>query len=241
MKKTLLTCMAVVALFAFASAAGAITCTVDQHPAATLLVPYFQVSVDADGVPIGTGPTARDTLVTIGNASAAPMIAHVNVFNERTELVLDFNIALTGFDVQSFAMSSLITGVLPQTGYFSSGTLRDACQRNPSASTYSSSPTGIGFIRIRPTAPTEPNDNILATTLYPIPAWSTASPFYLDVLDSLDATEDTRQCGGVDGILAGLERGYVVIDHANYCNLSNPSAPAYYSNDAIGMENNMFG
>jgi len=33
----------------------------------------------------------------------------------------------------------------------------------------------------------------------------------------------------------------VTIDHANYCNLSNPSDPAYYTNDAIGMENNLWG
>jgi hypothetical protein len=44
MKKTFLTCMAVVALLAIASSAGAITCTIDQRPAATLLIPYFQAT-----------------------------------------------------------------------------------------------------------------------------------------------------------------------------------------------------
>ena len=66
----------------------------------------------------------------------------------------------------------------------------------------------------------------------------------MQVLDSLDDTFDTNTCpnfDGVDGVLAGLEHGYLVIDHANYCNLSNPSQSAYYSNDAIGNENNMFG
>ena len=245
MKKTLLTGLAVVAVLAFASTAGAVTCTVDQHPAATLLVPWFQVSVDSAGDVVGTGPGARDTLVTIGNASSAPMIAHVNVFNEHSELVLDFNIALTGFDIQSFAMSSIITGTLPQTGWFnSSGVLQDACQRNPSAKTYSESPAGIGFIRFRPPAPTDSNDNVLATTLYPVPAWTKSSAFYMQVLDSLDNTFDTNTCpnfDGVDGVLAGLEHGYLVIDHANYCNLSNPSQDAYYYNDAIGNENNLFG
>jgi hypothetical protein len=245
MKKTLLTGLAVVAVLALASTAGAVTCTVDQHPAATLLVPWFQVSVDAEGNVVGTGIGARDTLVTIGNASAAPMIAHVNVFNERSELVLDFNIALTGFDVQSFAMSSVITGTLPQTGYpNASGVLQDACQRNPLADTYSESPNGIGFIRFRPPAAgtADPNDNFLATTLYPIPAWTKSSAFYMQVLDSLDNTFDTNVCDApVDGIIAGLEHGYLVIDHANYCNLSNPSQSAYYSSDAIGNENNLWG
>ena len=82
MKKTLLTCLAVVALFAIASSATAITCTIDQRPAATLLVPYFQVSIDpATGGTIGSGELSRDTIVTIGNASSAPMIAHVNVYD----------------------------------------------------------------------------------------------------------------------------------------------------------------
>jgi hypothetical protein len=41
MKKTLMTCLAIAALFAVAGSASAITCTIDQRPAATLLVPYF--------------------------------------------------------------------------------------------------------------------------------------------------------------------------------------------------------
>ena len=44
MKKTLFTCLAVLAVFAIASSAAAVTCTIDQRPGATLLVPYFQVS-----------------------------------------------------------------------------------------------------------------------------------------------------------------------------------------------------
>src|SRR3982750_1249915 len=104
MKKTLVTCAVLVALFAVAGSASAVTCTVDQRPAATLLVPYFQVTFNPDGSPqTTTSPAlaaALDTIVTIGNASAAPTIAHVSVFNDRSVLVLDFNIALTGFDIQ---------------------------------------------------------------------------------------------------------------------------------------------
>jgi len=240
MKKTVMTCVAVAVLLALAGTAGAITCTVDQRPGATLLVPYFQVSVDAAGGIIGGTPDARDTLVTIVNASSAPMIAHVNVFSERSALVLDFNIALTGFDVQAFSMASVLTGNIPVTGWDSP--LQDACQRNPNAFTYSQDPTGVGFIRIRPTSPALPGDNSLATTLYPVPAWTAASPFFMQVLDSLDDTPDEHDCAGdVDGVISGLEHGYIVIDHANYCNLSNPSQANYYLDDAIGMENNLFG
>ncbi len=93
MKKTLLTCMAVLALFAIAGSASAITCTIDERPAATLLVPRFAVSLNADAT-VNRGPVVNpqseqaedpfDTLITIGNASSAPMIAHVSVFNQRS-------------------------------------------------------------------------------------------------------------------------------------------------------------
>ena len=85
MKKTLMTCLAVLAVFAIASSAAAVTCTIDQRPAATLLVPYFQVSYDARRRPRHAPASgARDTIVTIVNASSAPMIAHVNVYDRQS-------------------------------------------------------------------------------------------------------------------------------------------------------------
>jgi hypothetical protein len=249
MKKTFLTCLAVVALFAIATSATAITCTIDQRPAATLLIPYFQATFNPDGTILGTGPTALDTLVTIGNASSAPMIAHVNVFNDRTELVLDFNIALTGFDIQSFSMASILRGNLPVTPINTSHISEvkdshqvtidgDVCQRNVNAPVF---PDPGGYLRVRPTSPATGLDNQLATVSYPAGPFQTA--FLFQVLDSLDRTADTNTCGGVgvDNVITNPIHGYLTIDHANYCNLSNPADPAYYTNDAIGMENNLFG
>jgi hypothetical protein len=245
MKKTLMTCLAIATLFAVAGSASAITCTIDQRPAATLLVPYFQASFNPDGTPLGTGESALDTLVTICNASSAPMLAHVNVFSERTQLVLDFNIALTGFDCQSMSMASVLSGFLPSTPIDTDHDpfpeSDDACQRNADAGVY---PDADGFLRIRPANADAATgqDNTLATTVYPQPAWPAGSSFAFDVLDSLDATADESQCpDGVDGVITNPIRGYLVIDHVNYCNLSNPSDPNYYARDAIGMENNLFG
>jgi len=248
MKKTLLTCMAILALFAIAGNASAITCTIDQRPAATLLVPYFTVAFNPDGTPVGFGSNSADTLIVIGNASAANMIAHVNVFNERSTLVLDFNVALTGFDIQSWRMSDVLTGLLPSTPIgtdhvgpdFTIDPDDDVCQRNPGSSVY---PDPGGFIRVKPVAPANTFDNSLATAAYAVPAFAPTSGFAQQVFDSLDDTPDSLGCGDgtVDGVVSGPIRGYVTIDHANYCNVSNPSDPAYYSNDAIGMENNLWG
>jgi hypothetical protein len=246
MKKTLMTCLAIATLFAIAGSASAITCTIDQHPAATLLVPYFEATIAPDGTPIGTGPDARDTLVTICNASSAPMIAHVSVFSELTALVLDFNIALTGFDCQSMSMARVLTGFLPATPITTAHatSANDACQRNPNAGVYSPPVVTGEYLRIRPVDTATDNDNTLATTLYPQPAWAPGSSFAIDVLDSLDATPDelSPSCtDGVDGVITNPIHGYLTIDHANYCNLSNPSDPNYYTADAIGNENNLFG
>jgi hypothetical protein len=247
MKKTLVTCLAVVALFAIASSAVAITCTVDKRPAATLLVPYFAASFNADGSVDGTG---IDTIVTIANASDAPMVAHVNVFNKRSELVLDFNIALTGFDVQSMRMSGIISGHLPTTGETDAkGNLIDACQRNGAAGV---NPFFFEFLRFCGAGPCNVTlqlpfqasgfDNKQATTLYaPGGAFSFADGFGKQVLDSLDQTSDTNLCGGVDGVVTGPAEGYITIDAVNYCTVSDPTDPNYYIRQALSFENNLWG
>lgn len=263
MKKTFLTCMVVVALLAVASGAGAITCTIDTRPAATLLIPYFQATFNPDLTVMDTGPLAKDTLVTIGNASSAPMLAHVMVWSERTELVLDFNIALTGFDIQSFSVARILRGFLPQTpidkahalpgpasliegadtpGFF------DVCQRNPSARVF---PNAAGFLRIGNgaaggqgiTAP-NPLDNTQATTNYatgPFPL-----SFLQQVVDSLDVTSDSNLCTAVspnpvNGLITNPIHGYITIDMVNYCSITNANDPGYYTHEIIGMENNLWG
>jgi hypothetical protein len=256
MKKTFVTCLAIVALLAVASSASAIVCTIDQRPAATLLVPYFQVNINSDGS-LATGGGALTTLLTIANTSSAPMIAHVNVFSERSELVLDFNIALTGFDVQSMDLGRVLQGNLPATPVASDHSLpdvtdisQDPCQRNTDAAVF---PQPDGFLRVRnnsngnpgPGTPADPNDNTLATTLYPTPAWTAGGTFYNDVIGSLDSSRpSSRACsstGHVDPPFSGPLQGYITIDHANYCNLSSPNFASYYFADAIGNENNLVG
>jgi hypothetical protein len=265
MKKTLVTCLVVVALFAIASSASAIICTIDQRPAATLLVPYFQAAFNSDGTPT-TGAASLDTYVTIANASSAPMIAHVSVYNERSFLVLDFNIALTGFDVQAMSMAGVLSGSLPVTPISKTHVspiittlANDPCLRNSAALPAVGTSRTDSFMRVRPPGcvynvsgqnpacvnTADPNDPTLATTLYSSPAWpysTAAGSFYVNVLGSLDTAAGSLGCTTPASFpLAGTVRGYIVIDHANYCTISDPSATSYYNNDAIGNENNLFG
>ena len=88
------------------------SCDIGTAPAATLLLPYFEVDIAS---PIAT---AQTTLWTITNTSAIPQIAHVTVWSDWSYTVLDFNIFLTGYDVQAINMYDIIQrGVIaPERG-----------------------------------------------------------------------------------------------------------------------------
>jgi len=99
------------ALLAIAGTGYAVTCAYDNVPAATLLVPYWRVSLNgATGFPIPSG--GIDTLVSVVNVSTPGLIAHVTVWNKYSKAVIDFNLPLTGKDVASFSMRDIMNGKL---------------------------------------------------------------------------------------------------------------------------------
>ncbi|HEX8151946.1 MAG TPA: hypothetical protein VF698_02420, partial [Thermoanaerobaculia bacterium] len=78
------------------------TCDIGVAPAATLLLPYFEVDFNAPAT------TARTTLFTITNVSPYPQIAHVTVWTDWSFPALDFNIFLTGYDVQAINLYDVL-------------------------------------------------------------------------------------------------------------------------------------
>src|SRR5947207_12732949 len=99
------------------------TCDIaSSAPAATLLLPYFEVDFKSPQT------TARTTLFTIVNTSNLPQIAHVVVWTDWSFPAIDFNIFLTGYDVQGinmydiFAKATIAPGAVPGTGGTSSNT-----------------------------------------------------------------------------------------------------------------------
>src|SRR5258708_3416428 len=100
------------------------SCDIGVAPAATLLLPYFEVDF--------TNRT-QDTLFTITNVTRFPQIAHVTVWTDWSFPVLDFNIYLTGYDVQGFSMNQLLGGVVAQTA----GT---------GPTTFQTQPSGVGSL-----------------------------------------------------------------------------------------------
>jgi len=97
-----------VALLAGAAPAAARICTADPVPGATLLLPYFEVDLD--------DPNGLTTLFSVNNASAAAVVAHVVLWSDLAVPVFNFDVYLTGYDVQTMNLRDLIAhGGLPQT------------------------------------------------------------------------------------------------------------------------------
>lgn len=87
--------------------AGAEMCTLDDVPAATLLLPYFELPLD---------DPSRNVIVTLHNATPEPTLMHVTLWTDWGFPTIDWDIFLTGYDVQTLNLQDLFTnGNLPIT------------------------------------------------------------------------------------------------------------------------------
>jgi hypothetical protein len=86
------------------------TCDVKVGPAASLLLPYFEVDV--------SGNSGQTSLFTVTNVTRYPQIAHVTLWTDYGYPVMTFNEYLTGYDVQAINLADvLIRGIVaPPSG-----------------------------------------------------------------------------------------------------------------------------
>lgn len=104
MRRVLL--MGLLALALVAPAHAAIG-TADNVPAATLLIPYFEVDLG--------NPNGQTTLFGIQNTSATAILAHVTLWTDLGVPTFVFNVYLTGYDTQTVNVRDVFQGRLPQT------------------------------------------------------------------------------------------------------------------------------
>jgi len=76
------------------------SCDIGVAPAATLLLPYFEVDL--------TSRTGETTIFTITNVSNVEQVAHITLWTDYSYPVIDFNVYLTGYDVQSLNLYDII-------------------------------------------------------------------------------------------------------------------------------------
>ncbi len=87
--------------------ARAAVCSIDHRPAATLLLPYFEVDP--------SDPSGMTTLISVNNAGAAAVLANVQLWTDLGVPTLGFQAYLTGYDVQTINLRDLFNGNLPRT------------------------------------------------------------------------------------------------------------------------------
>lgn len=77
------------------------------QPAATLLLPYFEVDLES--------LEGRGTLFSVGNADSVPRLAHAVVWTNWGHPVLSFDFFVPGRGVRSFNVRDLLQGRLPKS------------------------------------------------------------------------------------------------------------------------------
>ena len=201
--KKLCLCLAIASLLGMGGQAFAVIGTIDDVPAATLLLPYFEVDVDN---PV----TGVNTLFSINNASATAVLAHVTVWSDQSVPVVDFDVYLTGYDVQTISLRDIfVNGIVPTTA---------------------SAGQDTGGDTISPQGPVSQDINFASCSTFPYSQPRLGAGFRAHLQAWLQglASPSTGNCAGSkqqDGIL----RGYVTVDTVNACNLIFPSDWAQYA------------
>jgi hypothetical protein len=177
------------------------SCDIALLPAATLLVPYFEVEL--------TNPRGVNTLLTITNVSNVEQSAHFTLWTDRAFPVVDFSVYLTGYDVQSISLYDVIAlgRIAPTlgTGFEDNGSpegkfSRDNALVREDSCRYLPMQVRDEYIQRMQRAFTE--GTVPAFTRY-------------------------RACPGVGGEHANAT-GYVTIDVSSICGTALPSDAEYY-------------
>jgi hypothetical protein len=209
MKKTALS-LALMGLLALGGQAAAVICTIDAVPAATLLLPYFEVDL--------SNPNGLTTLFSVNNASATAVLAHVVLWSDLSVPVLDFDIYLTGYDVQSVNLRDIIVnGNLPQTA---------SAGQDP---TDTISPKGslsqdINFASCNNALP-----------LPQLPA------IYISHLQNALTGQPSALLGGNcagQALNDNIARGYITMDTVDECNTFFPGDAGYFAAGGTGIATN---
>jgi hypothetical protein len=190
------------------------TCDIKVGPAATLLVPYFEVDLTATG--------EQTTLFTITNVSRYSQIAHVTLWTEWAFPVLTFNIFLAGYDVQSINVKDILV----------QGIVGSSVGTGP---TTVKSP--LGALTSPPGGPGYANPNFKAAIECDVLPGVLPQTLVAAVRSALTTGGFNPGASGacpnkVGGFHANAI-GYATIDVVGSCTTLLPSDPLYYTNDLL--------
>jgi hypothetical protein len=192
--------------------------TVADTAGATLLLPYFEVDL--------SNPTGMDTIFSInnmgattnGNQGATAILVHVVIWSDLGVPVFNFNVYLTGYDIQLIDMRKVLTGSLPQTA---------SAGQDPMDAI---SPHGFLSQDINFASCFTPNNFIPPINSY---ARLPPAPLTAAQIDNLQKSLTGQASANMGGMCAGLNhsdniaRGYVTMDTVNNCTSRFPADVGY--------------
>jgi hypothetical protein len=188
--------------------------TVGDQPAATLLVPYFEVDL--------ANPAGANTYFTVNNASATAVLGHVTVWSAMHVPVYTFDIYLTGYDMQQVNVRDVINGKLPRTASVGQD-LADTNNPNDGISNQGLLSQDINF----------------ATCNASLPPAAVPQATVDHIRASLTGQQSpmTGMCASKsDG--TRIARGYITVDTVNQCNAMTPATPGYFAPGGTGVATN---
>lgn len=185
--------------------------TMDNVPAATLLIPYFEVDLD--------NTNGRNTVISLSDTSASALLANVTIWSNAGVAVKNFNIYLTGFDVSNIDLRAVLNGTLPVS----------ATDGQDPTDTISNQGVFSQDINYASCTGTLPYAALGAGEVADIQAMLTGRA---------STVRFPGQCVGTN---AGdnVARGYVTIDTVNQCGTTNPSSGNYFGNSVATNQNIM--
>jgi hypothetical protein len=201
----------IVVIMLFASLpAGAKIGSIDVVPAATILVPYWEVDpFNLNGV---------DTLVTIHNASATATLVHATLWTDYGIPTETFDVYLTGFDQETFSMREIVNRLIPVTA-------SDGQDPRDTISPQGPISQDINFASCTGQLPG--GEQFMTGQLPDAHTGQEASEYF-----------GAGNCGARD-FGDGIARGYLTLDVANLCSCGEtPARPGYFVNGGGGIAGN---
>ena len=238
------------------------SCDIGTAPAATLLLPYFEVD-------LGTAGTGRTTVFSVTNVSPYAQIAHVVVWTDWSYPVLDFNLFLTGYDVAPINLYDVIARGFIGSPAFNTGIAANGVQPAGSPNARSGSTTGSGAaatpnqIAVQTTTGTNPNTgtqpfrtdttagffgnpnfnqaNVAANCAVGRLPGQLPTALAADVRSALSTgtpTQGATGCGSPSAQIgsnhgSNTAIGYLTIDVAATCGTGLPIDPTYFSSEIL--------
>ena len=212
-------------VLALAVPARAELCTIDAVPAATLLLPYFEVDLVAED--------CVNTLFSVNNARPEATLAHVTMWTDWSQPTVDFDIFLTGYDVVTVNLRDVFLGDIPITADAQSDPTDTI---SPHGGTYGSHPTWDGSFTADPDC----------INFFPFFQNPMIQGFRLDLLQKGHTGQPVQFHNGLcigENHGDGWARGYLTIDDARRCGLEDPTMDIYFGGpDAVATnENQLWG